>query len=99
MLFAMSATDRVDAGSLRADTRPEHLEHLKRMGAKVAFAGPYLAADGKTPVGSLVIFEATDQAAAEAIAQADPFCKAGLFSSISVTPFRVTLQNLPLTGL
>ena len=48
MLFAMSATDRVDAGSLRADTRPEHLEHLKRMGAKVAFAGPYLAADGKT---------------------------------------------------
>ncbi len=99
MLFAMSATDRTDAGSLRADTRPEHLEHLKRMGTKVAFAGPYLAADGKTPVGSLVIFEAANHVDAEAIAKADPFCKAGLFSSITITPFRVTLQNLPLTGL
>ena len=88
MLFAMSATDRLDAGTLRATTRPEHLEHLKTLGTQVAFAGPYLAADGKTPIGSLVIFEAADQAAAEAFARADPFFKAGLFVSMTITPFR-----------
>ena len=69
------------------------------MGSKLAFAGPYLAADGKTPVGSLVVFEATDLAEAEAIAKADPFFKAGLFVSMTITPFRVTLQNLPIHGI
>ena len=99
MLFAMSATDRLDAGTLRASIRPEHLEHMKQLGSNLAFAGPYRAADGKTPIGSLVVFEATDLAAAEAIAKADPFFKAGLFVSMTITPFRVTLQNLPVMGL
>lgn len=99
MLFAMSATDRLDAGSLRATVRPEHLEHIKQLGSKLAFAGPYLAADGKTPVGSLVVFEAADLAEAEAIAKTDPFFKAGLFVAMTITPFRVTVQNLPMTGL
>ena len=30
MPFAILAHDRPDAGSLRADNRPEHLEHLDR---------------------------------------------------------------------
>lgn len=99
MLFALSATDRSDAGDLRAVTRPAHLEHLKGLGSKIAFAGPYLSADGKTPVGSLVIFEAADAAEAEAMAKADPFVEAGLFASMTITPFRVTLQNLPVTSV
>lgn len=99
MLFAMSATDRPDAGTLRATIRPEHLEHIRQLGTKLAFAGPYLSADGKTPIGSLVVFEATDLAEAEAIAKTDPFVKAGLFVSMTVTPFRVTVQNLPVTSL
>jgi uncharacterized protein YciI len=99
VLFAMSAVDRIDAPGLRLATRPDHIEYLKGLGSRIAFAGPFLAADGKTPVGSPVIFEAENQVEAEALAAADPFCTAGLFATVTISPFRVTLQNLPLVPL
>ena len=46
MPFAIFALDKPDAGSLRADNRPAHLEHLDRYAAKLLAGGAVLADDG-----------------------------------------------------
>ena len=39
-------------------------------------------------VGSLLVMEFADRAAAEDFAKNDPYAKAGLFESVAITPFR-----------
>ena len=87
MLYAIICEDRPDAGTLRGDTRPVHLEYLASLGATVKFAGPFLSAEG-APEGSLLMVEAESEAAARAIADGDPYAKAGLFSKVSVRAWR-----------
>jgi uncharacterized protein YciI len=90
MHFVLLATDRPDAGDLRARERANHRAYLTREGhdgAKVALGGPLLAADEETMVGSMIIIEARDLAAAEAFAAGDPYRKAGLFSEWSLRPW------------
>ncbi|WP_157016604.1 YciI-like protein [Mesorhizobium xinjiangense] len=88
MLFALICTDKPDHLQMRLDTRPDHVAYLDGLNAKgtLKAAGPFLDPDGK-PNGSLVIVEAADQGAAEAIAQADPYAVAGLFSSVEIRPW------------
>lgn len=94
MLFALLCRDKPGALQVRMDTRPKHLEHLNAMNAKGALkmAGPFLGPDGN-PNGSLLIIEAADEAEARAIAEADPYAKAGLFEAIDIRPFRWTVNN------
>ena len=88
MLFAFICKDKPGKLQVRMDTRPAHVAHLEALNAdrKLAFAGPFLDAEGK-PNGSLVVVEAPDVATAEAIAAADPYAKAGLFESVEVRPW------------
>jgi uncharacterized protein YciI len=88
MPFAIFALDRPDSGSLRADNRPAHLEHLDRYAAKLLAGGAVLADDAATPVGSLIVFDSEDRTEVEAFIAADPFSKAGLFESVSIYPWR-----------
>ncbi|MCO5733575.1 YciI-like protein [Rhizobium sp. SSA_523] len=87
-LFAFVCTDKPDHLQVRMDTRPAHLDHLNALNDQgiLKMAGPFLDADGK-PNGSLVIVEADTIDAARAIADADPYSKAGLFASVDVKPF------------
>lgn len=89
-LFAILCTDRADAGTLRADTRPRHLAHLERIGEALVLAGPKLGEDG-APTGSIVIVDLPDLESAKAFAAADPYAEAGLFSEVTVTAFRKVL--------
>ena len=88
MLFAFLCKDKPDHLHLRMDTRPEHVEHLNALNAAgtLKMAGPFLDPEGK-PCGSLVIVEADTIEAATAIADSDPYAKAGLFESVEVKPF------------
>lgn len=88
MPFAILAFDRADAGSLRADNRPAHLEHLDRYAPKLLAGGAIFAEDGKTPIGSLIIFDSEDRAEVEAFMAADPFSKVDLFASMTIYPWR-----------
>ena len=92
MLYALLCEDRPDAGTLRAETRAVHLEHLKALGPTLRFAGPFLGDDGK-PTGSLLVVEAESPEAARAIADADPYAKAGLFGSVTVRRWNWTVNN------
>ena len=89
-LFAILCHDRPDAGSLRADTRPRHLEHLERIGDALFLAGPMLCEEGAAK-GSIVIVDMADLYSATAFAAADPYAEAGLFAQVEVSAFRKVL--------
>lgn len=88
MLFVISAIDKDGAADLRQASRPAHFEYVKRTGM-VRLGGPYLDKSGAM-IGSLIILEAPDLAAAEDWAANDPYAKADLFQSSSVTPWKAT---------
>ncbi|MBE9603903.1 YciI family protein [Acetobacteraceae bacterium H6797] len=92
MLFAIACTDKPASLELRMATRPPHLEYLESLMKQLVLVGPTLDAEGK-PNGSLLVVEAADQAAAEAIAAGDPYAKAGLFASVTVKPFRAVFKD------
>lgn len=81
-LFALICLDRPGHADLRRDTRAEHLAYVARTGV-VTMAGPFLDEDGGM-IGSLIVLEVDDRAAAEAWAADDPYARAGLFESVSV---------------
>lgn len=93
MLFAIICKDKPDHLQVRLDTRPTHVDYLNGLNAAgtLKFAGPFLGEDGK-PLGSLVVVEAADRTAAEAIAAGDPYAKAGLFASVEILPWNWTFN-------
>ncbi|MBY5773573.1 YciI-like protein [Rhizobium sp. 1AS11] len=88
MLFALLCKDKPGHLNVRLDTRPTHIEHLNKLNAEgtLKIAGPFLDDDGK-PCGSLIIVEAESKEAARALADADPYAKAGLFESVDVKAY------------
>jgi uncharacterized protein len=92
MLFALICTDKPGSLELRNKTRPDHLQFLKGLGKGVKAAGPFLNSAGD-PVGSLVIIEAADTAAASAIAARDPYEISGLFATVDIRPWKWLVNN------
>ncbi|MDB5452879.1 MAG: hypothetical protein JWO33_1457 [Caulobacteraceae bacterium] len=94
MFFAFLCQDKPGALQLRMDTRPVHVEWLNGINAAgtLAFAGPFLDADGK-PNGSLVVVKAETLEEAQAISAADPYAKAGLFASVDIRPWNWVFNN------
>lgn len=87
-LFAFLCTDKPGHLQVRMDTRPAHVEHLNALNEKgiLKMAGPFLDGEGK-PNGSLVIVETDTIEEARALADADPYTKAGLFQSVEVKAY------------
>lgn len=90
MLFVITAFDRPGALELRNQHRPAHLEYLEGKSEKIR-AGGALLNQNEQPMGSMLIIDATDQAAAEAFAAADPFNREGVFERVEVRPWRAVL--------
>jgi hypothetical protein len=86
-IFAIYCVDKPNALELRMATRETHLEYLRGVGDRLLMAGPLLDA-AEAPAGSVLFVEAENPVAAEAFAAEDPYAKAGLFQSVTVTGFR-----------
>jgi uncharacterized protein YciI len=91
-LFVLNCIDKPNSLALRAETRPAHLAYLDATG-QAKLGGPYLDGAGD-PVGSMIIIEADDEAAAVAFSRADPYSKAGLFETVDVRAWRPVLGEL-----
>lgn len=86
MLIALIARDKPGALQIRLDTREAHVTYLKESGV-VAQAGPLLDdADGM--IGSLLILDVPDMAAARDWAEHDPYAKAGLFEHVELVAWK-----------
>jgi len=92
MLFALICTDKPGHLDLRLKVRPEHLAFLEGLGTALKAAGPFTDEAGQ-PNGSLVVIEAADRAAAAAIADRDPYAKAGLFAAVDIRPWKWLIKN------
>lgn len=92
MLFALICHDGPDGPALRREHRPAHLAWLDGHGAKVRLAGPFLDEAGQ-PIGSLLLIEAEDHAAAQAFAAEDPYARAGLFAKVTIRAWRQVLPK------
>lgn len=85
MLIALIAKDKDGALQTRLDNRSAHLAYIEETGV-VSQAGPLLDRDAM--IGSLIILDVEDVAAAQAWADNDPYAKAGLFASIELIPWK-----------
>jgi uncharacterized protein len=91
MQYVLYCLDRPGQGGLRAEHRAAHLEYLNRHADKISAAGPLLGEDGNAMIGSLLIFEVGSRKEVEDFAAGDPYAKAGLFQSATITPWRRVL--------
>jgi uncharacterized protein YciI len=92
MLFAITAFDRPGALDLRLKVRPAHFDYLESRATQIRVGGPLLDQDDQ-PMGSLLIIEAADRAAAEAFAAGDPYGKEGVFEKVEIRPWRAALGD------
>lgn len=86
MRFALMTRDKPGALQIRLDTRTAHLDYIKATGA-VEMAGP-LIDEAEQMCGSLIILELPDMAAARAWAENDPYAKAGLFATVTLSAWK-----------
>ena len=57
MVHVFVLMDRPGAADLRTHVRPEHKAYLAQVAHRIAFAGPLLADDGETMIGSLLAID------------------------------------------
>ena len=81
-----------DSETLRAKTRPAHLEYAAAIREKIIFAGPTLSEDGSKMTASVWVIEAGSFEEAREITAQDPFEQAGLFASKEIHRF---MQVIP----
>lgn len=98
MLYAIIGEDVPNSLERRLATRPEHLARLKKLQeeGRLLLAGPFPAIDSIDPgpagfSGSLIVAEFPTLEDARIWAEADPFASEGVFSRVTVKPFRKTL--------
>lgn len=89
MHFIVYAKDKAGHTDMRAANRPDHVAWLKSCTVRVA--GPLLADDNETMIGSMLIVEADSRAEVEAMLPDDPYAIAGLFESVEIWPWKWVL--------
>jgi len=89
MPYYIHAEDKEGSLEVRMKNRDAHLAYVKEnYNEKIIAAGPILADDGVTMIGSVILVDLDDRAAAEAFCAGDPYTRAGLFASTSIKPFK-----------
>lgn len=95
MHFVFYCKDKSGHEQVRVANRRAHLDYLDEHRDRLLCAGPLLAEGGSESrmIGSLLILDFADRAAAEAFAANDPYAKAGLFESVTIHPWRKVLPK------
>jgi len=94
--FLVQYWDKPGSGEIRAPNRDAHVAYRRGLGSALVLAGPlFQDFDGAPAVGTVVILEAPDKAAATATAKEDPYYKAGVFKDMQVYAHRILALNPP----
>lgn len=91
MTFVLYCVDKAGHGHVRAENRPAHLDYLKSNLDRIVMAGPMTSDDGEAVLGSVIVVSDAERADAEAFAAGDPYAKAGLFESVTVSAYKKVL--------
>jgi uncharacterized protein len=95
MYFILMGLDKPGMSEARLRVRPIHRDylHAPHPGITLKLAGPMLAPDGKTMIGSLIVVDAPTLEAAEQFAAGDPYRRADLFAETAIRPWDWTTGN------
>lgn len=98
MLYAVIGEDRENSLKVRLETRPAHVDRLEilKSEGRLVLAGPHPAVDNEDPgdagfTGSLIVAEFESLEAAQSWADADPYVAAGVYTRVTVKPFKKVL--------
>lgn len=98
MWYAISGEDMPNSLEKRLAARPAHLDRLQVLQSegRLLLAGPFPAIDSLDPgpagfTGSLIVAEFDSLESARVWADTDPYVAAGVYSRVSVKPFRKVL--------
>jgi len=86
MAFMIHCLDKPDHLEVRLANRPAHVEHLVAHEKNLITGGPLL--EGERMIGSLLVVDFATRAEVDTFLAADPYSKAGLFQSVTVTPYK-----------
>lgn len=90
MLFSIHALDAPNTADTRRKVHPDHLGHINtasEYGVTIVVGGPLIADDGTHSIGSMMVVEAPDRAAAEKFNRADPLFKSGVWGKVEIRRF------------
>lgn len=95
MLYSIVGTDIENSLPLRKSARAAHLERLQNLQqeGRLVLAGPNPAVDSSDPgeagfSGSVIVAEFATLEQAKAWADADPYIEAGVYTQVTVKPFK-----------
>ncbi len=86
MRVALICQDKPGALQVRLDNRAAHLAYIAETGI-VDLAGPFLNEDGQM-TGSMIVLNVEAMQQAREWAAGDPYAKAGLFASVTLTEWK-----------
>jgi uncharacterized protein YciI len=88
MLWTISCTDKPNTAAIREEHLQPHRAYLQSQKGILVLAGATQTDDGKEAVGSLFVVNVDSRDKAKAFSDGDPFTRAGVFSSITITRMR-----------
>ena len=88
MLWAISRVAAPNLAAMREKGLQPHLDYLHSQKKILVVSGATLTDDGKDVTGSMLIINVGSRAEAKAFVDADPFQKAGMFTSVTITRMR-----------
>lgn len=95
MLFHIQMIDRPGGAALRSATSEAHLAYVGQFLDSMYAGGPLVSDDGEQIVGSIIVKDFDDRAAAEAFVAEEPYNKAGLFESVVIRAYRPVVPPSP----
>ncbi len=93
MPYVVMTKDKPNSLDLRTEVRGVQIEYLEANQHRLLAAGAMTEDDGTGGHGGVIIVDTDDRAEAEAFIENDPFTKAGLFESVTVTRWRKAFFN------
>jgi uncharacterized protein YciI len=93
MLWAITCVDNVGTAALREKNLAPHLAYLEHRKPILVLGGATLSDDGVAATGSNFILNVASRGEAKAFSDDDPFTKAGIFASVSITRMRKRQWN------
>jgi uncharacterized protein YciI len=88
MLWAISCVDKPNTAAIREEHLVPHRNYLQSQKRILVLAGATQTDDGKEAIGSLFVVNVNSRAEAKAFSDGDPFTKAGVFSTVTITRMR-----------
>lgn len=88
MLWAISRVAKPNSAAIREKALQAHRDFLHSQKSIVIISGATLTDDGEEVTGSLLIVNVNSRAEAKAFSDGDPFTKAGMFKSVTITRMR-----------